>query len=80
MKLIIDISEEDYKRCTVMASAIRNGIPLDDVIGKIDKAYDDLDGYDPSALGTFANRVSDILDNIGKESAEMKKGEPWETK
>ena len=28
MKLIIDIPEEDYKRGTVMASAIRNGIPL----------------------------------------------------
>ena len=28
MELIIDIPEEDYKRGTVMASAIRNGIPL----------------------------------------------------
>ena len=34
---------------------------------EIDKAYDDLDGYDPHALGTFANLVSDILDkHIGK--------------
>lgn len=26
--MVIKISEEDYKRGTVMASAIRNGIPL----------------------------------------------------
>ena len=58
-----------------MCNAIKNGIPLDDVIGKIDKAYDDLDGYDPSALGTFANRVSDILDNIGKAESEVKPNE-----
>ena len=51
-----------------LMDSIKNGIPLDDVINKIDKAYDDLDGYDPYALGTFANRISDILDNIGKES------------
>lgn len=29
MKVLIDIPEEDYKRCTVMASDIRNGIVLD---------------------------------------------------
>ena len=28
MKLIIDIPEEDYKRGTVMASAIKEGTPL----------------------------------------------------
>lgn len=38
---------------------------LEELNAEVDKAYDDLDGYDPSALGTFANRVSDILDNIG---------------
>lgn len=32
-----------------------------------DKFFD-LAIVDPYALGTFANRVSDILDNIGKES------------
>ena len=79
VKLIIEIPKEDYeftkgaKMARVFPSEyyvklILKGIPLDDVIGKIDKAYDELDGYDPSALGTFANRVSDILDNIGKES------------
>lgn len=43
---------------------------LEELNAEVDKAYDDLDGYDPSALGTFANRVSDILDNIGKEESE----------
>ena len=28
-KVLIDIPEEDYKRCTIMASDIRNGIVLD---------------------------------------------------
>ena len=78
MKLIIEIPDHEYKyTCertlsdrTLWDDAIRNGTPLDDVIGKIDKAYDDLDGYDPYALGTFANMVSDILDNIGKAESE----------
>ena len=35
MKLIIDIPEEDYKRGTVMASAIRKGIPLDNIKAEI---------------------------------------------
>ena len=35
MKLIIDISEKDYRRGTVMASAIRNGIPLPKGCGRL---------------------------------------------
>ena len=35
IELVIKISEEEYKRCTVMASAIRNGIPLPKGHGKI---------------------------------------------
>ena len=79
MKLIIDIPEEVYRASRIIdvkyedviqipLEVLANGTPLDDVINKIDKAYDDLDGYDPYALGTFANKISDILDNIGKES------------
>lgn len=54
----------------VLRKAFENGTPLDDVKAEIDKAYDDLDGYDPYALGTFANMVSDILDNIDKAESE----------
>lgn len=84
MKLIIDITDDEFNMFRNAVSSrmgnsamehIVKGIPLDDVIGKIDKAYDDLDGYDPSALGTFANRVSDILDNIGKAESEVKPNE-----
>lgn len=72
MKLIIDISEEDYKRCTVMASAIRNGIPLDSVKAEFINRYPKNFADEPE-LGGYAcafslNKVLKILDNIGKES------------
>lgn len=71
MKLIIDISEEDYKRCTVMASAIRNGIPLDDVKAEINNAYEDVTMYScDEQVSCFASRVSEILASIDKESEE----------
>lgn len=35
IELVIKIPEEDYKRGTVMASAIRNGIPLPKGHGKL---------------------------------------------
>lgn len=49
MKVLIDIPEEHYKRCTVMASTIRDGIVLDDltngeVIQKIFKVSDTSEG------------------------------------
>ena len=55
-------------------NAIRDGIPLpkghgldtttllNEIEAEIDRAYDDLDGYDPHALGTFANIVTEIID------------------
>ncbi len=78
VKLIIEIPKRDYeeiKKVGVftfprLSKAIREATTLDDVIDKIDKAYDDLDGYDPYALGTFANKVSEILDSIGKAESE----------
>ena len=70
MKLIIDIPEEDYKRGTVMASAIRKGTPLDDIKDEISKAYHDLPRYYPFALNTFAIIVDEILDSIGKAESE----------
>ena len=35
MRVVIEISEEDYKRGTVMASAIRNGILLPKGCGRL---------------------------------------------
>lgn len=35
MKIVIKISEEDYKRGTVMASAIRSGVPLPKSHGRL---------------------------------------------
>lgn len=43
---------------------------LDKIESEIDKAYDDLDGYDPYALGTFANMVSEIIDKYRKGANE----------
>ncbi len=39
---------------------------IDDLKAEIDKAYEEFDGYDPSALGSFESKVFEILDNIGK--------------
>jgi hypothetical protein len=37
IELVIKIPKEDYKRGTVMASAIRNGIPLNKIKEEISK-------------------------------------------
>lgn len=34
----------------------------------IEAVYDELDGYDPDSLGTFANRIDDLIDNLLSES------------
>lgn len=34
----------------------------------IEAAYDELDGYEPDALSTFASRIDDLIDNILSES------------
>lgn len=34
----------------------------------IEAVYDELDGYDPDSLGTFASRIDDLIDNLLSES------------
>lgn len=36
-------------------------------IADIEVAYDELDGYDPDSLATFASRVDDLIDNLLSE-------------
>ena len=42
-------------------------IPLDrikEAITELDNAYEDLDGYDPDALGTFKCRVDEVFSKM----------------
>lgn len=41
---------------------------LEKLKADIEVAYDELDGYDPDALGTFASRIDDLIDNLLSES------------
>ena len=52
---------------SVIYSAVKNGIPLDDVKVEIDKAYNSLDRYYPYGLSMFAIMVREILNNIGRK-------------
>lgn len=58
MQIVIDISEEDYKRGTVMARAIRNGIPLPKGHGRlidVDWVLNKMDNADASLLPRTIN-------------------------
>ena len=84
MKLIIDIPEEIYQEALesgysymydeVVANAVAEGIPLDDVKAEIktftitEKSEYDI-GFNDAALKCF-----NILDNIGKEREEKVNG------
>ncbi len=86
MKLVVEISEEHFKKiCANKEDAIiahdtcrriANGTPLDAVLGEIrteiESAYEDLDGYDPDALPTYIDRVGDIIDKYKAEGSEKK--------
>ena len=41
---------------------------LEKLKADIEVAYDELDGYDPDSLATFASRIDDLLDNLLSES------------
>lgn len=41
---------------------------LEKLKADIEVAYDELDRYDPDALGTFASRIDDLIDNLLSES------------
>ena len=40
---------------------------LEKLKADIEAAYDEVDGYDPDSLGTFASRVDDLIDNLLSE-------------
>ena len=45
---------------------------LDKIRAEIDEVYEELDGYDPHSLGTFASRIDEIFDKYkaGSEGEE----------
>lgn len=55
-------------------------VPLDRIkedITALDNAYEDLDGYDPDALGTYKCRVDEVFSKLiaeveGKDATERK--------
>ena len=70
-----EISETEIKSMTKEQNYMRGyedgkSDVLDKIELEIDKAYDNLDGYDPYALGTFANMVSEIIDKYRKGANE----------
>lgn len=72
--------DEDLNTAINMAMEALKDRPtatLDEIKAEIDREYEELDGFDPSSLGTFAEKVDDILD---KYKAEVRpKGEWLET-
>lgn len=40
---------------------------LEKLKADIEVAYDELDGYDPDSLDTFASRIDDLIDNLLSE-------------
>lgn len=72
VKLIIEIPKKVFEARKIgeispwvtvpILDAVQNGIPLDEIKAEIDREYEELDGYDPSSLGTFAEKVDNILD------------------
>ena len=41
---------------------------IEKIRAEIDAVYEDLDGYDPESLGTFANEIDRILDKYKAET------------
>lgn len=82
MKLIIDIPEQMYINAKadtlcgadILVSAIKNGIPLDDVKAEIAEEICLTDNpYTKETKYTIEHlRLLDILDNIGKAESEDK--------
>lgn len=87
MKLIIDISERDYKNVsrifdmgfgTNVDEAIKNGVPLDDVKAEIEELdrYYDSDYFSTNNSPMYkCGDVLQILDNIGKADMRGKDNE-----
>ena len=59
---------EDVKEAPVITEQEIVKPYLEKLRADIETAYDELDGYDPDALGTFASRIDDLIDNLLSES------------
>lgn len=73
-------TEKDRNEAIEMAiSALMNRptATLDEIKAEIDREYEELDGYDPLSLGTFAEKVDDIIDKYKAEDRPKGEGEPW---
>ena len=85
MKLIIDISEEEYKdlmqtgentinlgELLDLRNSVRNGTPLDTVKAEIADIYCGQYCENPPTADAVREMVLDILDNVGKAESEDK--------
>lgn len=59
---------EDVKEAPVITEQEIVKPYLEKLRADIEAAYDELDGYDPDSLGTFASRIDDLIDNLLSES------------
>lgn len=59
---------EDVKEAPVITEQEIVKPYIEKLKADIEVAYDELDGYDPDSLGTFASRIDDLIDNLLSES------------
>ena len=64
---------EDLEALNTAIQALKQepiNVVLDKIKTETEDAYEDLDGYDPDALPTYADRVSRIIDKYKTENEE----------
>lgn len=59
---------EDVKEAPVITEQEIVKPYIEKLKADIEVAYDELDGFDPDSLGTFASRIDDLIDNLLSES------------
>lgn len=59
---------EDVKEAPVITEQEIVKPYIEKLEADIEVAYDELDGFDPDSLGTFASRIYDLIDNLLSES------------
>lgn len=73
-KAIEAMIENEYAKGEEIEAEVRERVDeelaeiLDKISADIDKAREDLDGYDPNSLGVFVSRVDEIIENYKEVS------------
>ena len=65
-----EIKVEEVKEAPVITEQEIVKPYLEKLRADIEAAYDELDGYDPDSLSTFASMIDNLIDNLLSESEE----------